>query len=279
MKEGYWVVRTVRSGNVIEKSQFYLGERRPRAKRRKGSTSAARKDANMNTAIRQLARTVNCNFEAKDLLLTFTYDEAHYADIAADAQRAEKCMTLAWRRLRRALAALGVQLRGFWTTADKDAETGERVRLHHHAVIGAEGVTVAFDEAGELTELSVGGRSLTSLWGMGTAHAELLREQDDYTPIAVYLLRQAVGGENAKKWHASRGLEKPVVESERIVACPRELRAPGGAAVSEIGRYDSAGGTHYIRYVRKKRPAKVGGHKEEQLWKGESEAEEGRTGP
>lgn len=266
MKGGYWVIRTVRSGNVIEKSQFYLGEKKPRAPRRKGSSSAARKDANMNTAIRQLARTINCNFHSRDLLLTFTYDEEHFAKIGEDAEQAEKCMSLAWRRLRRAFAAVGMQLRGFWTTADKDAETGERVRLHHHAVISGEGVTVAFDENGELTELSVAGRSFAELWGMGTAHAELLREQDDYTAIAVYCLKQAVGGENAKKWHASRGLAKPEVK-EQIITNPRELRAPGGAVVSEIGRYNSESGGHYIRYVRKKRLPKIGGHKEAALWK------------
>lgn len=261
------MLRTVRSGKVIEKSQFYVGERRPRAPRKKGSTTAARRDKNMNMAARVLARIINCNWGQGDLWLTFKYDEAHMAAIGATAEGAEKAMTLAWRRLRRELAAAGVQLRGFWITSDKDPETGEPVRLHHHAVIGKEGVTVKWTPDGKLAEFSIGGRSVEDIWGMGSVHASPLREQDDYTAIAVYCVRQAVGGENAKKWHATRGLEKPVVESERVLATHRELRAPGGAVVSEVSHYNAESGMHYIRYVRKPRAKKIGGHKETEIWK------------
>ena len=260
-KGGYWMLRTVRSGKVIEKSQFFVGERKPRAAKQKGNTSAIKKDKNMNQAARNLARVMNCNFSKGDLWMTFTYDEVHFTDLGGDSTCAEKVMHNAWRRLQRNLSSLGVKLRGFWLTADKDPETGEAVRIHHHAVMGCEGVTVRFDENGRLGELSIGGRSITDIWGCGDAYAEPLRQQDDYTPVAVYCVRQAVYGDNVKKWHPTRGLEKPVIESERIVLSPRELRAPGGAVVSEVGHYDAESGSHYIRYVRKPRAPKVGGHK------------------
>lgn len=258
MKGGYWMIRTVRSGKVVEKSQFYRGERKPRAPKRKGSTTAARADRNMMTAARILARTINCNWGAKDLWVTLSYDEEHLPDDAAGADRA---CSLFWRRLGRELREQGVKLAGFWITADKDPETGETVRLHQHLLISGEGVRVAWAEDGSLAECSIGGRALADIWGQGGVHIELLREQEDYTPIAVYAVRQAAGGENAKKWHTSRGLKKPVVESERIVTYARELHTPPGATVSEIGHYDEASGTHYIRYIRRPRQ-KIGGHKE-----------------
>lgn len=264
------MLRTMRSGKVIEKSQFYVGERKPRAPRQKGNTSAARKDRNMNMAVRCLARVINCNFKAGDLWLTFTYDEEHMDAIGESPAAADRVMSLAWRRLRRELAALGVRLRGFWITADKDPETGEAVRLHHHAVIGAEGVTVRWSEDGKLEEFSIGGRDVGDIWGQGSVNAKPMRQQDDYTPIAAYCIRQAVGGQDAKKWHTTRGLEKPVIESERVLVSHRELRAPGGAVVSEVGHYDAESGTHYIRYVRKPRAPKVGGHKEAALWQGDT---------
>ena len=227
-----------------------------------------RKDKNMNTAVRQLARIINCNWGRGDLWLTFTYDPAR---LPQTAEEAAKCMELAWRRLRRELAVQGVRLRGYWIVADKVPETGEPERLHHHAVISCEGVTVRWGEDGQLAECSVGGRELADIWGMGSIDVEPLREQDDYTPIAVYCIRQAVDAPDVKKWHATRGLKKPVVESERVVDRTRELRAPGGAKVCEMSHYDGGSGTHYIRYLRKPKPPKVGGHKERALWEaGES---------
>lgn len=256
------MIRTVRSGKVIEKSQFYVGERKPRAPRRKGSSTAARKDKNMNMAARQLARTINCNWGKGDLLLTLKYDEEHLAAMGNTAEGAEKTCELFWRRLGHAVKNAGGKLQGYWLTADKDEETLKEVRLHHHAVISAEHVEVTWNSDGTFGSCKVGGRDLCEIWGQGGVNVEPLRQQDDYTPLAVYCVRQAVGGENAKKWHPSRGLKKPVVESERVAATARELRAPGGAVVSEIGRYEESTGNHYIRYVRKPKETKVGGRKE-----------------
>ena len=259
------MIRTVRSGKVIEKSQFYVGERKPRAPRRKGNSSAARRDKNMNQAARQLARTINCNWSAGDLLLTLTYDDESMDTMGGTVEGAERACGLFWRRLGRALKAVGGKLLGFWVTADKDPETGEKVRLHHHAVISESAVQLVWNEDGTFASCVVGGREMREIWGHGAVNVERLRQQDDYTPVAVYLIRQAAGGENAKKWHPSRGLKKPVVESERVAATARELRAPGGATVSEVGHYDGSTGNHYIRYVRKPKPPKVGGHKERAL--------------
>lgn len=258
MGGGYWMIRTVRSGKVVEKSQYYVSEHRPRAAKHKGTT-AKHKDKNLNQAARQLARTINCNFSAGDLWVTLTYAPEH---LPADAEAADRACALFWRRLGRALSEQGVKVKGFWLTADKDGKTGQPEALHHHLVISAEGVDVRWSE--DAVSCTVGGRELADIWGNGTIDVEELREQADYTPIAVYCVRQACGGENAKKWHPSRGLKKPVVESERVVQYCHELRAPAGATVSEIGHYDEATGNHYIRYIRRprERKQKIGGHRE-----------------
>ncbi|MBR2080241.1 MAG: hypothetical protein IJ980_01225, partial [Oscillospiraceae bacterium] len=82
-------------------------------------------------------------------------------------------------------------------------------------------------------------------------------DQEDYTGLAAYLVRQAVESPDGKRWHPSRGLKKPVIESEHVISHPRELRAPGGAKVHEVGKYDETQGSHYIRYTRKKKTEKL----------------------
>ena len=261
---GYWMIRTIRSGNVIEKSQFYVGERKIRSDRKKGSSSRAKLEQNKNGAVRVLARTINCNWAAGDLLLTGEFDEAH---LPSDAAACDRIAALFWRRLGRELKKVGVQLKGIWSTADKDAETGEPKRLHVHALISAEGVELKWED-GKLVAAEIGGRELKTIWQMGGLNVKPLREQEDYTPLAVYFIRQASERPDGKKYHPTRNLRKPVIEAERVSAYPRVLRAPGGAIVHEIGHYDEESGSHYIRYTRKKRE-KLGGHKERLMCEGD----------
>ncbi len=263
MEGGYWMIRTIRSGKVIEKSQFYVGRRKPRQERRKGASSAKKLDANLRDAVKRLARTINCNWSHGDLLLTLTYDEENIGKVGEDFDAAEREGGRWWKRMRRELKARGVKLRGVWMTSNTDPETGELVRLHHHAVISTEGIEIERGEHGEILGARIGERTLADIWGNGTADVKPLREQDDYTAIAAYFVAQARRDRpDAKKWHASRGLKQPVIESEKIVARARELHTPPGATVLEIGKYEEGSGSHYVRYIRKPRPPKVGGHKE-----------------
>lgn len=252
------MIRTIRSGNVIEKSQFFVGSRRPRQDRKKGSSTLSKMDANMNQAVRRLARILNCNFTTKDLLVTLTYDDEH---IPASIEEADKACSLFMRRLNRELALSEVKARSVWVTADKDSKTGKPVRLHHHIVLSGDGIILKTE--GKVLNGYVGiGRNLTEVWKAGFVNIEQLSQQDDYTPIAAYLVKQTINVPDAKKWHTSRGMEKPVLVSETIVECSSELKAPGGADVKEVGHYDAETGTHYIRYIRKqKEPA----GKEEEL--------------
>lgn len=247
MEKGYWMIRTIRSGKVIEKSQYFVGERKPRSDRRKGSSTLSKKDKNMNEAVRRLARVLNCNFGKDDLFVTLTYDDAHEPQTTEDA---EKYISLFIRRLTRTLGK-EVKMKGVWITSDKDEKTGNPVRLHHHLVIGNSGFTVRKD--GMTYSALIGEKDLKDIWKAGYVNVEPLKEQDDYTPVAAYLVRQAVNLADAKKWHSSRGMEKPVIESEIITNSPHELHSPPGAIVQEISAYDASTGTHYIRYNRKPR--------------------------
>ena len=103
MGGGYWMIRTIRSGRVIEKSQFYVGERKPRKARRKGASSTKKLDANLRDAVKRLAREINCNFAAGDLLLTLTYDEEHIGKVGEDFGAAEREGGKWWRRMSRNL--------------------------------------------------------------------------------------------------------------------------------------------------------------------------------
>ena len=244
------MVRTVKSGKVVEKSQFFVGERKPRAPKKKGSSSLSKKDSNMNQAVRRLARVLNCNFTKGDLFLTLTYDEHHLNRLENKADNADKACQLFWRRISRILSDIGVKIRGVWITADKDEASGNPVRLHHHLVVGSEGFDITWENK-KLIGCKINGREVSEIWGNGSVHVEYLKQQDDYTAVANYMVRQAVGGMDAKKWHTSRGLAKPIVVSEKAIIAPSVLRAPGGADVREMGRYDEQTGTHYIRYIRR----------------------------
>ena len=95
-------------------------------------------------------------------------------------------------------------------------------------------------------------------WGFGRVDARQLREQPDYTPIAVYLMQQVrrdVRGE--KKYHVSRGMEQPVTE-EREIVCNSELRVQPGATVLERSVYSADQVCQYIRYIPRRREKNVG---------------------
>ena len=248
------MIRTIRSGKVIEKSQFFVGERKPRSDRRKGSTTLIKQDRNRSDGIKRLARVLNCNFTKDDLFVTLTYDTEPQS-----IKEADKACSLFWRRLTRAYKEFipEEKLKGVWITADKDDKSGRPVRIHHHIVLTGVGVQCSFGS--EVISARIGDKEIADIWKNGFVHVEHLQDQEDYTPVAAYLVRQAAVSTDAKKWHPTRGLEKPVIESERIVENPKELHTPPGADVQEIGEYDKETGTHYVRYIRKPRKRKTDG--------------------
>ena len=238
--------RKIRSGKVTEVSQFFLGEKKSRRPRVKGSSSAAKKDSNLSQAVRRLGRTLNCNLSSEWLLLTLKYEGA----LPATREDAERNVKLFIRRL----ARRGVKFSGVWITADRDAMTKEPVRLHHHMLIRltpqirVKQVKRPNSDKRYLCAW-LGSDTLEDIWGHGQMNVRRIADVDDYSPLAVYFVEQAVDGDNVKKWHASHGLEQPEIISEEILDKAEALRAPGGADIKEMSEYDEEFGTHYIRYV------------------------------
>ncbi|MEG0780032.1 MAG: hypothetical protein RR426_05465 [Oscillospiraceae bacterium] len=235
------MVRKTISNSIVEQSKFWVpAQVKPRRGKRRGNTSPRKQDENGELAIRQLARVLNCNFSRGDFLLTLKYDEAGMERIGGDRDEGERQLFLCLRRMARAFKAAGYQqMPRVAMTSEKDEETGEVVRLHHHLVIS--GAAFSLREG----ILYLGKKPMDAVWGFGTVDWQGMR-QGDKTPLAVYLCRQARCGENEKKWTTSQHLKKPII-SERI-AKPGELKVPAGAATLQNGNYDPETGTHYIRY-------------------------------
>lgn len=247
---GRWMKIRRISGRVVEESTVFVSPNsRERRGRKKGTTSARKQDENERDAVKRLSRLINCNFAHGDLLLTPKYDEEGMArlmdwakahqeeghsleDALVDAAEREGKNYI--RRMERELEKAGVELRYILITSDMDGETGELVRPHHHIIMPR----VAFEVAAKK-------------WGLGTVDYQILRDQDDYTPLAEYLLRQVRRRKpDARKWTSSRNLDKPVVSQTWMDKPGRELAVEKGAKLMHRAEWEP-GRPQYIRFVRK----------------------------
>ena len=250
------------SGRVVELSTVWVSaQTRPRRNRRKGATTAQKQDENERDCVKRLARAINCNFTHGDLWLTARYDDKGLARLEQQA-RARRAEGQSWedalldaaerdaanylRRLSRVLAKDGICLKYIVSTADRDGETGEEVRPHHHIILPR----VSFEAAAKA-------------WDGGSVDYQILRDQADYTPLAVYLCRQVRRRPDRKKYRPSRNLKKPLV-NERWAKPGEELRPDPGATLT--GRNDwEPGKPQYIRFVKgDKLPAGRGKRKKQE---------------
>ena len=232
------MVRKYVSGRVVEKSKFWVtAQTRPR-KRKAAASSERKQDENGRSAVKQLARLINCNFVRGDIWLTLNYTDAALSGLGAGADRDEVKKAAEHQLenwLRRCRRKLGENFFYIAATSDMDGETGEAARPHHHVLIPAWAEELCVKE-----------------WKLGRPDVQHLRDQEDYTPIAVYICRQCRRQANARRWRPSRNLKRPVItEEECLTRAP--LRPAPGAKVLDMGRYDEESGNHYIRYVPKKR--------------------------
>lgn len=251
MAGGYWVVRTYEAGNVGEKTKFWVPGVRPSKSGRRERMELRKQEQNEHSAEKQLARLINDNFYPGDLLMGLDYSEegmrrliARAAGQGADWEQvdeqtrleiireaAEQELRLVLRRVKRELAKSGVALKYIAITSDMDGDTGEMVRVHHHLVVPAD-VKGAFLEKWK------------ELGGVSWSH---LSNQEDYTPIAVYFIRQVRRIPDAKKYVSSRNLSRPQPK-DRVVFTEAELRVPRGGALLHRSEF-KPGRPQYIRYV------------------------------
>ena len=313
----------ISANGVVERTRYAVGDNaKPRRGKRRGTSSFRKQEQNFNSALRRLARILNCNYSHENgLLITLDYGEAgldrvigslteqdremiremrapvgkigtwrvkgkgtardchdryehrsrndmesgdcerdaegadiYGADGDAEAvnrlrEAADKQLTLWMRRLKR---KHGGKIKAVLITSDVDHETGELVRVHHHVVLAAEGISWDL---------------LRGEWKHGSVDIKQLRAQPDYTPIATYLMRQVRKQPDKKKYRVTQGMEQPKIE-EREILCNTEMKAPAGANVLERSEYTAESIGQYIRYVPKKREYR---RKRTQEWKGDTD--------
>ena len=186
------MIRETISGAVTEYSKFYVPEgTRPRSSRR-GKSSPRKQDQNDRDAAKRLARILNCNFRAGDALVTLTY--------AAETERAEgeKRLKHFLRRLKRQAEKAGLAFRWVLVSSEQTDE-GEQARLHHHLVLS--GDLLRFD--GQERRWYIGKQPAEQAWGLGWADVRTLRDQKDYTPVAVYLSGRPGGSRTRRSGRAA----------------------------------------------------------------------------
>lgn len=256
---GCYMITKITSGSVVEKIKSYIGERsNVRSQRRKGTSTEKKQLGNRNHAILQLTRTINCNYQPGDLWLTLKFDEEHLAKCGGDFDGAKREGKKCIDRMAYQLKKQGVALKWIFCPSEIDGDTGELVRPHIHLILPKKG----FDLNG--AELSLNGRSVADIWGQGSIDVQLLRNQEDYRELSVYLIRQSRNVPDEKKYSCSRNMIKPKVERYTVMG-GGALRVPNGAKVLDGTIFNPEAGQNFIRYIpaKKKTAAqKVGGHKE-----------------
>ena len=252
MKDGYWVVRTYEAGQVGEKTKYFVLGDRTRRNRRKEESSIKKQEQNEYSAKKRLARLINANFTHGDILLGLDYSDASYKKLERSARKAApdydslpeddqlRCIHEAaaqemvnyLRRVKRALEKEGRadELKYIAITSDMDGDTKETVRVHHHLIVPASCEHI-----------------IRMKWGHGGAYCKPLSKQEDYMPIAEYLIAQVRGTLNAKKFVSSRNLIRPQPK-DRIAVSDAEIRVPRNCKLIQRAEY-KRGAPQYIRYI------------------------------
>ena len=245
-----WYTRKIICRNGIEERTKYPVRIEPGQKPKR---AAARTGRSLDSAVRQLARLLNNNFEAhEDLHLGFEYSDAGLAKVEERARKlreeypeaeerdllfmAAQAEASNWaRRVQRELGG-AKNFRCVIVTANIDGETKEPVRIHHHIVI-----------AGELRDVA------TRKWRkLGfVKELRLYTVNMDFTALATYLMEQVRYIPNAKRYTPSRCLQQPIVEEPARVTrfAESEMRPPAGCIVLARSNY-VRGAAQYIRYYR-----------------------------
>lgn len=257
------MARTVRAGETGERYSFAVSSSAKPRGRRTQKCSPRKQDINEHQAEKRLARILNCNFTHNDIFLTLTWDEGHIAELGdasdVDAARAvaEKQVDLFLSRVKYHLRRAEKKLDAYISVvADINGDTGEIVRPHAHLLVKAGAVRM---DGGRLY---AGNADLEDLWGRGAINLRTLHEQEDFTPIATYLMRQVRRQPDKAKYKAARGMKKPVIVEEDFVSPNRELKAPKGAKILYRSAFEP-GKPQYIRFVwPEKKPRKRGGRRE-----------------
>lgn len=185
---------------------MWAGSPHARGARIKGNSGEKKQENNRQQAVLALARLLNCNYTHGDALLTLTFIDEALERCGGTFEGAVKEAKNFLDRIARRMKKHGDILKWVLVPSEVDGETGETVRLHCHIVINSAGLRM------EDRTFTLYGEPLDDTWGRGTVDVQLLRDQKDYYPLALYLIRQARNIPDGKKYTSSRNMEKPKVE-------------------------------------------------------------------
>lgn len=257
-KEGLYMIEKIISGSVVErrKTKIYRMPAK-RGGRIRGNSSERKIVGNREHAILRLAREFNCNLTPGDLWLTATFSDEALERIGESYEAAKKEGKKFMDRMVYRLKKMGIVCKWWLIPSVVDGDTGEVVRPHVHIVMTGDGFRM------QNKQLLLGDELLNDIWGNGVVDVKFIRNQKDYYPLAAYIVKQARGAADEKKWTCSRNLKKPIVRRE-VVISGGQLRVPAGATELVGTKYDPEKNQNFVRYIPKQKDIskKIGGHKE-----------------
>ena len=230
-------MKTVRAGRQVRQVIYpVINAADPpavRGAKRKCST-AAQAMLNRRHSFEKAQDLIAENFDVGDILLTLTYDDAHYPASRKAAEGRVKRYVGELRKRWRAMKKWSDPVI-FWVTEEKHGEG----RLHHHLIVKA--------PPGKCYGV------LRSCWPWGSVtDMKKLRvdREKNFESIARYLCKEAP--ELGKhQWHITRSASRPDVEV-RWVAGDAMIRPPKGSLVlasASVHDYQGGVGYQYATYI------------------------------
>ena len=202
---GYvYATKEITAGNQFEVEiypEFFRSKDIPvKDKKNSKGSSTAQRNFNDKKSRKEFERTLNTNFKAGDLWITFTYDDAHYPE---SIEKAIKDMTNYIRRINYKRKKIGLGNARYMYVTEWISEDGECIRCHHHLVMD-----------GELDMDTV-----ESTWKC-SKRVESRRidysEEHGLNGMATYMTKvmtvQRRGRKSQKTWNASKNLKRAVVK-------------------------------------------------------------------
>lgn len=242
------------SGRVVEtkRSWFPMNSdyTKPRGTRRAGTSSEKKIRANEKSSERNLARVINCNFDAGDMFCTLAYDSGHYPG-EFDYEQAKDMLKRFRSKLRKAYkTGTDKSLKAIWVTANWSPHRNAPARLHHHMILPADALEIA-----------------RSIWeefgGPGTFKMEGIDGRGDHTDMAAYMMENVhdrPAGEN--KWSCCRGMDRPIYTEPVDVLDMEDMQPDYGSTIMDVEECRDEDGVLISKYMRcklKERPAVRGG--------------------
>lgn len=216
-KKCKYMVKTIKSGNILECEIYPVYERRKDVPRRpkEFQSALAQKNLNDKNARKYFVRLVNTNFSNKDIVITLTYKDRYLPT----QERAKKDMNNYIAKLRRYRKKNNLpELKYIYVIEwidEVNQHKSKKVRMHHHIIINEMDRDIA-----------------ESFWNKGRVESKRL-QPDEYglEGLARYMLKQQKG---QAKYTASRNLDKPKIyksvskltkrKAERIAKNPNQWK-------------------------------------------------------